>query len=96
VRSERVLTKQLDYNLWYRWFVGLAIDGPVWHPAAFTNRERSLEGDLAVKLLAAVLSHARVWRLLSPEHFTVDGTLVGRRSGATTEVVPWEPADARA
>jgi transposase len=77
VRSERLLMEQLDYNLLYRWFVGLGIDDPVWHPTAFTtNRDRLLAGDLAAKFLAAVLSHPRVRQLLSREHFTVDGTLV--------------------
>jgi transposase len=75
--SERLLMEQLDYNLLYRWFVGLGIDDPVWHPTAFTtNRDRLLAGDLAAKFLAAVLSHPRVRQLLSREHFTVDGTLV--------------------
>jgi transposase len=77
VRSERLLMEQLDYNLLYRWFVGLGIDDPVWHPTAFTtNRDRLLAGDVAAKFLAAILSHPRVRQLLSREHFTVDGTLV--------------------
>src|SRR5688572_14175628 len=77
IRSERLLMEQLDYNLLYRWFVGLGIDDPVWHPTAFTtNRDRLLEGEVAAKFLAAVLSHARVRQLLSREHFSVDGTLV--------------------
>jgi transposase len=77
VRSERLLMEQLDHNLRFRWFVGLGIDDPVWHPTAFTtNRDRLLAGDGAAKFLAAVLSHPRVQQLLSREHFTVDGTLV--------------------
>ena len=61
IRSERLLMEQLDYNLLYRWFVGLGIDDPVWHPTAFTtNRDRLLEGEVAAKFLAAVLGHARV------------------------------------
>jgi transposase len=77
VRSERLLIEQLDYNLLFRWFVGLGIDDPVWHPTAFTtNRDRLLEGEVAAKFLAAVLSHARVRQLLSREHFSVDGTLI--------------------
>ena len=77
IRSERLLMEQLDYNLLYRWFVGLGTDDPVWHPTAFTtNRDRLLEGEVAAKFLAAVLGHARVRQLLSREHFTVDGTLV--------------------
>ena len=77
VRSERLLMEQLDYNLLFRWFVGLGIDDPVWHPTAFTtNRDRLLEGEVAAKFLAAVLDHAQVRQLLSREHFSVDGTLV--------------------
>jgi Transposase domain (DUF772)/Transposase DDE domain len=77
IRSERLLMEQLDYNLLYRWFVGLGIDDPVWHPTAFTtNRDRLLAGDVAASFLAAVLSHPQVKTLLSREHFTVDGTLV--------------------
>ena len=77
VRSERLLMEQLDYNLLFRWFVGLGIDDPVWHPTAFTtNRDRLLEGEVAAKFLAAVLGHARVRQLLSREHFSVDGTLI--------------------
>jgi transposase len=73
VRSERLLIEQLDYNLLFRWFVGLGIDDPVWHPTAFTtNRDRLLEP----KFLAAVLDHAQVRQLLSREHFSVDGTLI--------------------
>ena len=67
VRSERLLMEQLDYNLLYRWFVGLGIDDPVWHPTAFTtNRDRLLAGDVAAKFLAAVLRHPRVRQLLEP------------------------------
>jgi transposase len=77
VRSERLLMEQLDYNLLFRWFVGLGIDDPVWHPTAFTtNRDRLLEGEVAARFLTAVLEHAQVRQLLSREHFSVDGTLV--------------------
>jgi transposase len=77
VRSERLLMEQLDYNLLFRWFVGLGIDDPVWHPTAFTtNRDRLLEGEVAAKFLAAVLNHAWLRQLLSREHFSVDGTLI--------------------
>jgi transposase len=77
IRSERLLMEQLDYNLLFRWFVGLGIDDPVWHPTAFTtNRDRLLEGDVAAHFLEAVLNHPQVEALLSREHFTVDGTLV--------------------
>jgi transposase len=77
VRSERLLMEQLDYNLLYRWFVGLGIDDPVWHPTAFTtNRDRLLEGEVAARFLDAVLNHPQVRVLLSREHFTADGTLI--------------------
>jgi len=77
VRSERQLMEQLDYNLLFRWFVGLAMDAPIWNVTVFTkNRERLLEGDVAAKFMAAVLSQPRVRKLLSDEHFSVDGTLI--------------------
>src|ERR1700752_4045747 len=77
VRSERQLMEQIDYNLLFRWFVGLGIDDAVWDHSTFSkNRERLLEGDLAAKLLAAVLAQPRVKRLLSTDHFSVDGTLI--------------------
>ena len=76
VRSERLLMEQIDYNLLFRWFVGLPMDAEVWHPTVFTkNRDRLLEADVARQFLAALLGLARVRRLLSDEHFTVDGTL---------------------
>lgn len=77
VRSERQLMEQLDYNLLFRWFVGLAMDAPIWDASVFTkNRERLLEGDVAAKFMAAVLAQPRVKRLLSDDHFSVDGTLI--------------------
>jgi transposase len=77
VRSERQLMEQLDYNLLFRWFVGLGMDAPVWDVAVFTkNRERLVEGEIASKFMAAVLSQPRVKELLSSEHFSVDGTLI--------------------
>ena len=77
VRSERQLMEQLDYNLLFRWFVGLSMDAPVWDVTVFTkNRDRLLEGDIAAKFLAAVLGQPRVKALLSDEHFSVDGTLI--------------------
>lgn len=77
VRSERQLMEQLDYNLLFRWFVGLAMDAPIWDATVFTkNRERLLEGDVAAKFMAAVLAQPRVKRLLSDDHFSVDGTLI--------------------
>jgi len=77
VRSERLLMEQLDYNLLFRWFVGLAIDDAVWVPTTFTkNRDRLLAGEVAQAFFAAVVGEARRRHLLSDEHFTVDGTLL--------------------
>lgn len=77
VRSERQLMEQLDYNLLFRWFVGLAMDDPIWDPTVFTkNRDRLLAGDIAQAFFEAVLTQARQSDLLSREHFTVDGTLL--------------------
>src|SRR5580704_12357998 len=77
VRSERMLMEQLEYNLLFRWFVGLNMDEAVWVPTVFTkNRDRLLEGDVAEKFFQLVLAQARVADLLSDEHFSVDGTLI--------------------
>ena len=77
VRSERQLMEQLDYNILFRWFVGLGMDDPVWSATTFTkNRDRLLAGDIAQAFFEAVLIHAESERLLSDEHFTVDGTLL--------------------
>ncbi len=77
VRSERQLMEQMQYNLLFRWFVGLGIDDPVWVPTVFTkNRDRLLTTDIARKFLAAILAHREVAPLLSDEHFSVDGTLI--------------------
>lgn len=77
IRSERQLMEQLDYNLLYRWFVGLNPDDTVWVPTVFTkNRERLLEGDIAEAFFQGVLAQAQTRQLLSHEHFTVDGTLL--------------------
>jgi transposase len=77
IRSERQLMEQLDYNLLFRWFVGLSPDDPVWDPTVFTkNRERLQEGDVFQKFMNALLNHPRVKPLLSDEHFSVDGTLI--------------------
>jgi transposase len=77
VRSERMLMEQLEYNLLFRWFVGLNMDEPVWVPTVFTkNRDRLLEGDVANQFFALVLDQARNASLLSDEHFSVDGTLI--------------------
>jgi transposase len=72
VRSERMLMEQLEYNLLFRWFVGLNMDEAVWVPTVFTkNRDRLLEGDVAEKFFQLVLTQARVADLLSDEHFSV-------------------------
>ena len=77
VRSERQLMEQLDYNLLFRWFVGLGVDDPVWDVTVFTkNRDWLLEGEIAAKFLRAVLGQPKVAALLSDEHFSVDGTLI--------------------
>jgi transposase len=77
VRSERQLMEQLDFNLLFRWFVGLSIDEPVWDATVFCkNRDRLIDGDIARKFFAATLNHAQVRTLLSSEHFSVDGTLI--------------------
>ncbi len=77
IRSERMLMEQLEYNLLFRWFVGLNMDEPVWVPTVFSkNRERLLEGDVAERFFDGVLSQAREKDLLSDEHFSVDGTLI--------------------
>jgi transposase len=76
VRSGRMLMEQLDYNLLFRWFVGLNMDDAIWDATVFTkNRQRLLDGDIADAFFAAVLKQARQRNLLSDEHFTVDGTL---------------------
>ncbi len=77
IRSERQLMEQLNYNLLFRWFVGLEMDDPVWDVTVFTkNRERLIGGAVSQQLLEAVLVEAREHDLLSEEHFTVDGTLI--------------------
>jgi transposase len=77
VRSELQLMEQLDYNLLFRWFVGLSLDAAVWDATVFTkNRERLIEGDIARKFMAAVLNQGPVKALLSDDHFSVDGTLI--------------------
>jgi transposase len=77
VRSERLLMEQLDYNLLFRWFVGLAMDDPIWDATVFTkNRERLLRGDIARAFFERVRAQAEQRGLLSDEHFTVDGTLI--------------------
>lgn len=77
IRSERQLIERLEFDLLFRWFVGIGVDDPAWDHSTFSkNRDRLLEGDIAAKFLAAVLGQPRVKRLLSTEHFSVDGTLI--------------------
>lgn len=93
IRSERLLMEQLDYNLLFRWFVGLNMDDPVWDATVFTkNRRRLLEGDVARAFFKLVLEQARSEQLLSDEHFTVDGTLVEAWAGHKS----FKPKDAKA
>jgi len=81
IRSERQLMEQLNYNLLYRWFVGLAPDDPVWDPTTFTkNRARLEHGEVFAKFMAKLLNHREVKPLLSSEHFSVDGTLIEHKS----------------
>jgi transposase len=100
VRSERLLMEQLDYNLLFRWFVGLNMDDPTWAPSTFSkNRERLLEGEVARAFFDQVLAQARVRDLLPDEHFTVDGTLIEAWAGhksfkrKTPETPPSPPDD---
>jgi transposase len=77
VRSERQLMERIEFDLLFRWFVGIGIDDPVWDHSSFSkNRDRLLEGEIAARYLGAVLSQPRVRRLLSSDHFSVDGTLI--------------------
>src|SRR5271169_2759940 len=77
IRSERQLVERIEYDMLFRWFVGLGIDDPVGDATTFTkNRDRLLEGEVAAKFLSAVLAQPKVKRLLSSEHFSVDGTLI--------------------
>ena len=77
IRSERQLMEQLNYNLLYRWFVGLSPDNSVWDPTTFAkNRERLQAGEVFEKFMTRLLNHPQVKPLLSDEHFSVDGTLI--------------------
>ncbi len=77
IRSERQIVERIEFDLLFRWFVGLGMDDPVWDATTFTkNRDRLLAGDIAAKFLAAVLAQPKVKMLLSSEHFSVDGTLL--------------------
>jgi transposase len=77
IRSERQLMERIDFDLLFRWFVGLGIDDPVWDHSVFSkNRDRLLTTEIAQDFLAALLAEPKVKRLLSHEHFSVDGTLL--------------------
>jgi transposase len=93
VRSERQLMEQMQYNLLFRWFVGLGVDDAVWVPTVFTkNRDRLLTTDMSRKFLAAILAHREVAPLLSDEHFSVDGTLI--KAWASMKSFQPKPSDA--
>jgi transposase len=90
LRSERQMMERLDFDLLFRWFVGLGIDDPVWHPTVYAkNRDRLFEGAVAERFLAAILAHPKVKPLLSREHFSVDGTLIE----AWASVKSFQPKD---
>jgi transposase len=77
IRSERQLTERLEFDLLFRWFVGIGVDDAAWDHSTFSkNRDRLLEGEIAAKFMTAVLDQPRVKRLLSTDHFSVDGTLI--------------------
>ncbi|MFC3320569.1 IS5 family transposase [Mesorhizobium cantuariense] len=77
IRSERLLMERLEYDLLFRWFVGIGVDDAAWDYSVFSkNRDRLLEGDIAAKFLNAVLARPKVKKLLSTDHFSVDGTLI--------------------
>jgi len=84
IRSERQLVERIEFDLLFRWFFGLGIDNPVWDATTFIkNRNRLLEGNVALKFLARVLAQSRFKALLSTEHFSVEGTLL--EAWASTE-----------
>jgi transposase len=94
VRSERQLMERLEFDLLFRWFVGLGMDDPVWDHSTFSkNRDRLLDGEIAAKFLSAVLAQPRVKRLLSSDHFSVDGTLI-EAWASMKSFKPKEPPDA--
>jgi transposase len=77
IRSERQIMERLDHDLLFRWFVGMGIDDPAWDQTTFSkNRDRLLAGDVAHRFLTAVMAHPRVKRLVSSDHFSVDGTMI--------------------
>ena len=78
IRSERLLMERLEYDLLFRWFVGIGVDEAAWDHSVFSkNRDRLLAGDIAAKFLRAILAQPKVNKLLSTDHFSVDGTLIG-------------------
>ena len=95
IRSERLLMEEMNYNLLFRWFVGLNPDDEVWDPTVFTtNRNRLLQSDVARRILARVLEQAQAQGLTSDEHFTVDGMLMEEWAGAkkfTKKHIPTPP-----
>jgi transposase len=94
VRSERQLMERLEFDMLFRWFVGLGLDDPVWDHSTFSkNRDRLLDGEIAARFLSAVLIQPRVKRLLSSEHFSVDGTLI-EAWASMKSFKPKEPPDA--
>src|ERR1700733_14308085 len=98
IRSERLLMEQLEYNLLFRWFVGLNVDEPVWVATVFSkNRDRLLEGEIAAKFFSQVLDQARRTDLLWARHFSVDGTLIeawaSQKSFQRKDDIPIPPAD---
>jgi transposase len=93
IRSERQLMERLEFDLLFRWFVGLGIDDPAWDHSTFSkNRDRLLEGAVASRLLDAILAQPRVKRLLSTEHFSVDGTLI-QAWASMKSIKPADPTD---
>ena len=96
IRSERQLMERLEFDLLFRWFVGLGMDDLVWDHSTFSkNRDRLLEGEIAARFLRAVLTQPRVKRLLSSEHFSVDGTLI-EAWASMKSFKPKEPPDVAA
>ena len=96
IRSERLLMEQLDYNILFRWFVGLNMDDAVWVPTVFSkNRDRLLEGDMASAFFEGVVGKLRENGLLSDEHFTVDGTLLEAWAGPRVSDARMETANRR-
>src|SRR6266540_2503986 len=90
IRSNRLLVEQIGYNVLYRWFLGLSLEEEVWDHSSFsTNQERLINSDVAKKFLAQIVEQARKEKLLSDEHFSVDGTLIE----AWTSIKSFQPKD---